>query len=91
MKTLIGVAALLLLAGMARADSRTVTLEVSGMTCATCPIVVKKALSQVDGVAKVTVSLEKKEAVVTFDDEKTSVDALTTATTNAGFPSKQKT
>ncbi len=61
------------------------------MTCATCPIVVKKALSQVDGVAKVTVSLEKKEAVVTFDDEKTSVDALTTATTNAGFPSREKT
>jgi mercuric ion binding protein len=91
MKTLIGVAALLLLASMAWANSRTVTLEVSGMTCSTCPIVVKKALAQVDGVAKVTVSLKKKEAVVTFDDEKTSVDALTTATTNAGFPSKQKT
>ena len=42
------------------------------------------------GVTKADVSLEKAEAVVTFDDAKTSIDALTKATTNVGFPSKPK-
>ena len=32
------------------AASQTVTLSVSGMTCAACPITVKKALIKVDGV-----------------------------------------
>jgi len=33
---------------------------------------------------------EKKEAVVTYDDSKASVDALTKATANAGYPSTAK-
>ncbi len=36
------------------------------------------------------VSLEKKEAVVTFDDAKTKVEALLDATKNAGYPSAVK-
>ena len=48
--------------------TRTVTLSVPGMNCAACPITVKKALVKVAGVAKVDVSLDQREAVVTFDD-----------------------
>jgi mercuric ion binding protein len=33
---------------------------------------------------------EDKTAVVTFDDAKTGVPALISATTNAGYPSAQK-
>lgn len=66
---------------------QTVTLSVPGMTCAACPITVKKALSRVEGVEKVAVSFEKKQAVVTYDNAKTNVDALTKATGNAGYPS----
>lgn len=69
------------------AASKTVTLEVSNMTCSTCPITVKKALNKVKGVNKVDASFEKKEAVVTFDDDKTTVKALTKATEDAGYPS----
>ncbi|MCQ9617367.1 mercury resistance system periplasmic binding protein MerP [Paenalcaligenes niemegkensis] len=69
------------------AATQTVTLAVPGMTCSTCPITVKKALSKVDGVSKVDVGFEKREAVVTFDDSKTSVQKLTKATENAGYPS----
>lgn len=69
---------------------RTVTLAVSGMTCATCPITVKRALTKVPGVTKVEVSYERLEAVVTFDDAKTTVRALIDATTNAGYPSTEK-
>lgn len=88
MKSLLAVAAaLLLLAGPAWAASKTVTLAVPGMTCATCPITVKKALTKVAGVTKVDVDLDNLQAVVTFDDAKTTVAALTKATTDAGYPS----
>ena len=75
------------LSAPAWAATKTVTLSVPSMTCATCPITVKKALSKVAGVQKIEVSLEKREAIVTFDDAKTNADALTKATANAGYPS----
>ncbi|MEO6986110.1 MAG: mercury resistance system periplasmic binding protein MerP [Paralcaligenes sp.] len=69
------------------AATKTVTLSVPGMTCAACPITVKAALSKVEGVSKIAVILDKREATVTFDDAKTSVQALMKATGNAGYPS----
>jgi mercuric ion binding protein len=69
------------------ASPQTVTLSVPGMNCATCPITVKKALTQVPGVHKTEVSLSRREAKVTFDDEKARVETLTRATQNAGYPS----
>jgi mercuric ion binding protein len=72
------------------AASKTVTLDVQKMKCATCPITIKKALSKVNGVSKINVSLEKKEVVVSFDDTQTNAAALVEATTNAGFPSHIK-
>ena len=92
MKTLLAVtAALSLLASPAWAASKTVTLAVPGMYCALCPIVVKKALTKVTGVTRVDVDLNKKQAVVTFDDAKTDAATLTKATTNAGYPSTVRT
>jgi len=78
------------LATPAWADLKTVALSVPGMTCAACPITVKRALSNVDGVRKAEVSFENREAVVTFDDTKTNVEALTKATAGAGYPSSVK-
>ena len=72
------------------AATRTVTLSVPGMTCAACPITVKKALIRVEGVSKVEVAFETREAAVTFDDARTTVRALTLATTNAGYPAAVK-
>ena len=69
------------------AATQTVTLSVTGMTCAACPITIKKALNKVEGVENIEVNLEKKEALVTFDDAKTNVQALLEATKNAGYPS----
>ena len=77
-------------AASAFAETKTVTLDVPSMYCETCPITVKKALSRVPGVSNVTVSFERKDAIVTFDDAKASVDALTKATANAGFPSRPR-
>ncbi|MDE2427463.1 MAG: mercury resistance system periplasmic binding protein MerP [Burkholderiales bacterium] len=72
------------------AAMQTATLSVPGMTCAACPITVKKALSRVDGVSKINVAFEKREVAVTFDDAKTSVPKLTKATEDAGYPSTVK-
>lgn len=72
------------------AATQTVTLSVPGMTCAVCPITVKKALSRVEGVSKTEVTFEKREAKVTFDDAKTSAQALTKATEDAGYPASVK-
>jgi len=88
LKSVVAVMCLVVLAAPAWATSKTVTLDVPGMTCPVCPITVKKALNKVSGVSKVEVSYEKKEARVTFDDGKTDTKALVKATTDAGFPSK---
>jgi len=72
------------------ASSTTAVLDVKNMSCGTCPITVKTALSKVAGVEKAEVSFEKREAVVTFDEAKTNADALTKATANAGYPSSVK-
>ena len=88
MKKLITVLALsAALSAPAWATTQTVTLSVPGMTCAACPITIKKALNKVEGVEKIEVNLEKKEALITFDDAKTTVEALLEATKNAGYPS----
>ena len=51
---------------------------------------VKRSLTKVNGVIKADVTLEKAEAVVSFDDAKTRVEALLKATKDAGFPSTLK-
>ena len=80
----------LLASSAALAGEKTVTLTVQNMYCSACPITVKSSLEAVPGVAKVVVSYEAKTAVVIFDDAKTAVPALISATTNAGYPSALK-
>jgi mercuric ion binding protein len=80
---------LLLLSGSAfGAEPRTVTLGVEHMTCAACPITVRKALSQVAGVSASTVDMKTHTATVTFDPARTTPEALAAAVSNAGYPAK---
>lgn len=71
-------------------QSKTVTLDVPGMTCKFCPITIRKALEKVPGVIEAKADYETKTATVTFDPDKTTVEQLTTATKNAGYPSTLK-
>lgn len=81
----------LLLSGSAFAGtSDTLTLTVQNMTCAACPITVKKALEQVPGVSDVKIDLKHKTATVQLDADKANAAMLTKATTDAGFPSTVK-
>jgi mercuric ion binding protein len=83
-------AALLVSMSALAAGSRTVTLDVTHMDCPVCPITVRKALEKVPGVETAKVDFKTKRAVVAFDPAKTSPDALTRATADAGYPSAVK-
>ena len=84
-----GLISLLLLSGSAlAAEPRTVTLGVEHMTCAACPVTVRKALSQVPGVSASTVDMKTHTATVTFDPARTTPEALAAAVSNAGYPAK---
>jgi mercuric ion binding protein len=76
--------------GAMAAGSRTVTLDVTKMDCAVCPITVRKALEKVPGGETAQVDFKTKRAVVAFDPAKTSPEVLTRATADAGFPSSVK-
>jgi mercuric ion binding protein len=80
-------AAVVSAASPAMAAEKSVTLAVDNMYCSACPHIVKQSLAKVAGVGEVAVSYEKKTAIVSYDDQKTTVAALTAATTNAGYPS----
>ena len=81
--------ALLLLASTATtaADQRQVVLDVSKMDCAACPITVRKALEKVPGVGQVKVDFKTRQAIVSCDPDRTTPQALTNATGEAGYPS----
>jgi periplasmic mercuric ion binding protein len=74
----------------AMAADRTIILAVKNMDCAACPSIVKASLQAVPGVARVAVSYKDRTATVTYDDAKADISQLTSATTNAGYPSTPK-
>lgn len=74
-------------AAPAQTDSpQHVILDVPGMTCPVCPITVRKALQQVDGVIQADADFDNRRASVVFDPRRTDIQALIQATTNAGYP-----
>ncbi|TCD16225.1 mercury resistance system periplasmic binding protein MerP [Oricola cellulosilytica] len=71
----------------ALAAEQTVKLSVPGMTCASCPYIVEKAISAVDGVKAVEATMEDLSATVTFEDTVTGIEAIQQATAGVGYPS----
>ena len=74
----------------AAAESQSATLVVEGMTCAGCPVTVKKLLKKVDGVSEVSVDAKTHLARVRFDPDKTQADQLAKAVTEIGYPTTVK-
>lgn len=70
------------------AASNSLTLNIPGMTCSTCPITIKRALMKERGVSGVVVHYEKKELVVSFDDAKITASKIMQTTASVGFPSQ---
>ena len=67
--------------------NESVTLDVKGMDCATCPITVRTVLKKQPGVTDVKVDFKKATAEITFDSGKVSRERLAQVVTEAGFPS----
>lgn len=63
---------------------------IENMTCALCPLTVKKAIEGVPGVKSVAVDFHAKTATVTFDPSKTTIPAIAQASTSAGYPAHAK-
>lgn len=61
------------------------TLNIEGMTCQGCATGLQKALSQVDGVRKVEVSLPNRQAQIEHDPAKAQTAVLIAAVEAAGF------
>ncbi len=59
--------------------------NVTGMTCSACSAHVEKAVSKVNGVEKVAVSLLTNSMTVEFDEEKTNVKAICAAVKKSGY------
>jgi mercuric ion binding protein len=64
----------------------TATFSIEKMTCATCPITVRKAMQRVDGVKEVTVDFDSRTAIVVYDASLTNVEEIAASSTNVGFP-----
>jgi mercuric ion binding protein len=64
-----------------------VALAITGMTCGHCVAAVKKALAAVPGVEAVEATLSPPRAVVACDPSRTTVEMLTKATAEEGYPS----
>lgn len=72
---------------IAFAGEQTVKLSVPDMNCASCPYMVKQAISMVDGIKIVEATMEDRSATVTFDDAVTNIDEIREATAGIGYPS----
>ena len=69
------------------AAEQTIKLSVPGMSCASCPYMIKQAISKVDGIKLVDATMVDRTATVTFEDTVTTVQEISQATANIGYPS----
>src|SRR3954447_2918589 len=61
------------------------TLEIGGMTCASCVRRVEKSLTKVDGVVAAEVNLATEVATVRFDPATVGLEELTAAVARSGY------
>lgn len=73
--------------GTALAAEQTIKLSVPDMRCASCPYMVKKAISSLDGIKQVEATMEDRSATVVYEDTLTNLEAIQQATAKIGYPS----
>ncbi|HML36878.1 MAG TPA: copper chaperone CopZ [Bacillota bacterium] len=62
-----------------------VTLNVEGMSCQHCVKAVTQAVTALDGVSSVDVSLEEKTVAVDYDADQVSLDSIKEAIEEEGY------
>lgn len=66
-------------------ESKTITLNISGMTCAACSARVEKALKKQHGVIDASVNLLQEKANIEFDDDKISIEDIKNIIEKTGY------
>ena len=69
----------------AQGNLKQVTLRVEGMYCVACPATVRLALKRLPGVVDVKVSYKEKEATISYQPEKVTVEQMIKAIKNSGY------
>jgi Cu+-exporting ATPase len=67
------------------AETKLITLPITGMTCANCVSTVERSLKKVNGVTQAVVNLSNERATVEFDPSLASLPAMITRVKNAGY------
>jgi len=62
-----------------------VKLNIVGMTCASCARTIDVTLNQLDEVSDASINLAKDQAIITYDDEKISINQLIEAIVDVGY------
>jgi copper chaperone len=62
-----------------------ITIDVNGMTCGGCVRSVKQVLEAIPGVTHVEVSLERRQANISFDPKLTGIEQFRDAIVQAGY------
>jgi copper chaperone CopZ len=73
-----------------QAATKTAAFEVNGWTCGSCAAATRIALKKLDGVTDVRTDPEKKEAFVTYDDSKVTIDKMVQAIAKLGYKAAVK-
>ncbi len=86
----VGVVAASLAAGRARAEgatagTATVALHVEGMTCPSCKVAVRTAITRLAGVRDAKVDVAQKSATVEYDPSKVSPQQMVDAVNRLGY------
>jgi len=71
-----------------KSSSKTVTLSISGMTCAVCANKIEKKLNEVDGIEKGEVNFSTERATVSYDIKKIKLRDIKYLIISLGYQSK---
>lgn len=74
--------------GNALAAERSVMLVIDNISCIAYAYEARNTIAAVPGVTGVELSISSGLALVTFDEAKTSLDAIIAASADAGFPAR---
>ncbi|MGQ0562722.1 MAG: metal-binding (seleno)protein [Gemmatimonadota bacterium] len=67
------------------AELDTVRLKIEGMTCGGCAVAARKIIARLAGVTKAEVSYETKQAVVTYDPARVTIEQIIAAVRKLGY------
>jgi Cu+-exporting ATPase len=69
---------------------REIILQILGMSCPSCSEGIQAGLARMDGIIDAKVNFASKEAIVTFDEDKISLDKIKAAIKRGGYEAVEK-